>query len=485
MKMLDVLRRIFSAVGVTHPAQSTTSEWPTLQSLLRDLRIEPLLTDPQIARAAELLDEHHYLGAPNPVGERLWYAALAPDGQWLGVLLFTAASRRLRHRDEWIGWSDEQRRRRLPLVVNNSRFLLLPDKTSPNLGSAVLSRVAARLSDDWMERYHHPVLIVETFVDPQLFRGTVYKAANWTPLGLTQGNQRVSRDYYEPHDRPKQLFVRELTRNARRSLQAEHLKSSLAAVEAASLPRCTQRAGELKSLIAMFQQRVPEYRNRRRCTYPVHSLLGIMATAHLADAPRGQKDLEVFAKSLSQSQLKALGVGRDRQTGRYPSPDQTTFSRLMSNVDADIVEQVLIEWQRNIRGPVPEQETVAIDGKQPKHAGGHNVVTAVTSPSQHYLGCELVADKSNEIPAARKLIGRLDLDGKFVSLDALHSCQQTARQIVLEAGADYALTIKDNQPAIKRRIESRLPDPSSPLLSRSHTPAVTPGIAARKRNANR
>ena len=458
--------------------------WPTLQSLLRDLRVEPLLTDPQIGRAAELLDKHHYLGAPNPVGERLWYAAIAPDGEWLGVLLFTAASRRLRHRDQWIGWSDEQRRRRLPLVINNSRFLLLPDKTSPNLGSAVLSRVAARLSNDWLERYGHPVLVMETFVDPQLFRGTVYRASGWKELGHTQGNQRVSRDYYEPHDRPKLLFVRELARNACRSLQAEHLKPALAAVEAASPPRCTQRGGELKSLTAMFRQRVPEYRNRRRCIYPVHALLGIMAAAHLADAPRGQKDLEAFAQSLSQAQLKALGVRRDSKTRRFPTPDQTTFSRMMSNVNADIVEQVLLDWQQRIRGPVPEKEIVVIDGKQPKHAGGHNVVTAISSPSLHYLGCELVEDKSNEIPAARKLIVRLDLDGKLVSLDALHSCQQTARQIVLEAGADYALTIKDNCSAIKERIEARLPDPGSPLLPRKSTPDAPPSTAAKKRNAN-
>jgi len=469
---------------VTVSSQRPQSAWPTLQSLLRDLRIEPLVTGRQIGRAAELLDKHHYLGAPNPVGERLWYAASAPDGRWLGVLLFTAASRRLRHRDEWIGWSDEQRRRRLPLVVNNARFLLLPDQTSPNLGSAILSRVAARLSDDWMECYGHPVLIVESFVDPQLFRGTVYKAANWTPLGQTRGHQRVSRDYYESHDRPKLLFVRELARNARRSLQAEHLKPALAAVEAASMPRCTHNGKELKSLVAMFRERVPEYRVRNRCIYPVHTLLGIMAAAHLADAPRGQMDLEVFAKSLSQAQLKALGVRRGNKDRRYPSPDQATFSRLMSRVDADIVEQVLLEWQRRIRGPVPEKETVAIDGKQPKHAGGHNVVTAVTTPSQHYLGCELVADKSNEVPAARKLVGRLDLDGKLVSLDALHNCQQTAREIVLEAGADHSLTIKDNTPEIKKRIESQLPDPGSPLLSRTNTPVATPGIAARKRNAN-
>ena len=152
------------------------------------------------------------------------------------------------------------------------------------------------------------MLVVETFVDPQLFRGKVYLAAGWTPLGQTQGNQRVSRDYYEPHERPKLLFARELVRGACRSLQAEHLKPALVAVEAASSPRCTESSAELKSLSAMFRERVPEYRNRKCCIYPIHALLGIMTAAYLADAPRGQKDLEVFAKSLSQGQLKALGV---------------------------------------------------------------------------------------------------------------------------------------------------------------------------------
>ncbi len=467
-----------------HSAPNHPLEWPSRQDLLRDIRVEPLSTGEEIQRAGKMLAAHHYLGAPNPVGERLWYAVLDTDGQWVGLLLFAAASRRLRHRDQWIGWSDEQRRRRLPLVANNTRFLLLPGKTSPNLGSAVLSRVAARLGRDWQDRYGHPVLVVETFVDPQLFRGTVYLAAGWTPLGQTQGNQRVSRDYYEAHDRPKLLFARELVRGARRSLQAEHLKPALAAVEAAAAPRCTETPAGLKSLSAMFRERVAEYRNRKRCTYPVHALLGIMAAAYLADAPRGQKDLEVFAKSLSQAQLKALGVRRDTKTGRRPSPDQTTFSRMMSNVNADMVEEVLLAWQRRIRGPVPANETVAIDGKQPKHAGGHNVVTAIATPSQHYLGCELVEDKSNEIPAARRLISRLDLDGKLVSLDAMHSCQQTARELVLDAGADYSLTIKDNSPEIKRRIESKLPDPASPLLFRNSTPDAAPGTIARKRNAN-
>jgi hypothetical protein len=134
---------------------------------------------------------------------------------------------------------------------------------------------------------------------------------------------------------------------------------------------------------------------------------------------------------------------------------------------------------------------VAIDGKAQGGSTPHcpdeqkaQLVDAVSFPSGRSLGCALVEEKSNEIPAARQLIARLDLDGKPVSLDALHSCQQTARQLVLEAGADYSLTFKENTPELKKRLESKLPDPGSPLLSPKSTPAATPGTNAKKRNAN-
>ena len=86
-----------------HSAPNHPSEWSSRQNLLREIRVEPLCTSEEIQRAVELLDAHHYLGAPNPVGERLWYAVLDADGQRLGLLLFAAASRRLHHRDQWIG----------------------------------------------------------------------------------------------------------------------------------------------------------------------------------------------------------------------------------------------------------------------------------------------------------------------------------------------------------------------------------------------
>ncbi len=443
-----------------------------LSYLLKTLLVEPIYEQEQVLYAGKLLEEHHYLGDLKAVGERIYYAIRDEQGDWLGVLVFMSAARRLRFRDKWIGWSDEQRRRRLALVANNARFLLLPEKTVPNLGSAVLKRVLARLSNDWQERYDHPIEVVETFVDPSLFSGTVYTAAGWQELSLTQGHERKSRDYYQFHDRPKRLFVCALQRNSCRNLQAQTLKPSLAKVEAKVAARCTENSATLISLRERFEIVVPEY-HKYKCRYPVYALLSIMAVAHLSGAPRGQKDLAVFAKSLSQAQRRALGIRRDPTTKRYGAPDQSTFSRMMSKVDVDCVEQVMLDWQKQIRGKANEQELIAIDGKIPKHSGGKNVVTASTSPSQHYLGCEIVSDKSNEIPAARDLFKKLDLDNKMVSLDAMHTQIQTAGELVLEHGADYILSVKDNQPTLRSQIERLVEDPSSPFLNLRSKPDTT------------
>ena len=100
-----------------------------------------------------------------------------------------------------------------------------------------------------------------------------------------------------------------------------------------------------------------------------------------------------------------------------------------------------------------------VDGKEPKHGPGDAVLSAVTVPSQFYLGSALVDTKTNEIPVARQLFGNLDLAGRRLALDALHTQDQTARDLVLEHGADYLMTVKMNQPTLRQNIENRLPVP--------------------------
>lgn len=420
------------------------------QRILEQVGVRPIRLKEQ-ARCDRLLDRHHYLGAVRAVGERQYYVATTANGGWVAVLLFAAAAKHLRHRETWIGWTEEQRRRRLGLVVNNARFLLLPGRDIPNLGSRLLRLVTDRLSADWQARYGHPILAVETFVNPEQFQGTVYKASGWEELGTTSGWRRGGGDYYVRHGKPKRLFVKELRHGARRSLTAERLAPAYAVVEDKVAPRCTKNVKELRSLAGHFHN-VPEYRAWVE-SYPVWSLLTIMACAHWCGAPRGQKEVAAFARRMSPAQRRAVGIRRNRRTGKYPAPSQPTFCRLLKKVDALKVEEGLLAFQTQMRGPAPREEVVAIDGKEPKHSRGRQLLTAVCVPSQYYLGSEPVSEKTNEIPVARQLFGRLDLVGRLVGLDALHTQVETAQALTQEHGADYVLTVKDNQKGLKRTLK--------------------------------
>jgi len=449
---------------MSKPDRTTSA---AVSAALAELQVQPLPTSKTRARARRLLAKHHYLGDVRAVGEQLFYALTDARSDWLGVLVFCAASRRLRARDRWIGWSEEQRRRRLPLVVNHCRFLLLPHKTFPNLGSRALRLTLDRLSADWQERYGHPVVLVETFVDPEQFCGTVYTASGWEELGTTDGFGRVRRDFYVQHHKPKRLFARELCRRARRSLAADQLRPALAGVEAKTRPRSPQSPAQIRSLVEHLKT-LPDYR-KRIGRYPLWTLVALGLLAHLCGAPRGPKEWSLFAKGLSQVQRRALGIRR--QADGYPTPGATTFWRLLAQINADALEKVFLHVQAQIRGPAPPEELIVLDGKEPRHGGGHAVLTAVTVPSQHYLGSALVDQKTNEIPVARALFKRLDLDGRKVSLDALHTQDQTARELVLEHGADYLLTVKANQPTLRANIEKLVPAPPagfSPSGSHDH-----------------
>jgi hypothetical protein len=456
--------RFFSLWGMSEQFRKPR---PEEQKVLDQLQAR-LLQSEELKRCHKLLEEHHYLGSVKPVGERLYYVVTNQQDEWLGLLVFAAAAKHLKHRDRWIGWTDAQRERRLALVANNIRFLLLPDKTFPNLGTRSLRIVLARLSDDWQVAYGHPVLVVETFVDPDQFCGTVYTANGWQELGKTEGAGRHQRDYYVRHDKPKRLFVRELCRNARRSLQAEHLKPALAVVEARVGLRSRHSSKEIQSIVDYLKQ-APEYRARVE-SYPLWSLLAIYLLAVLCGAPRGSKDLAQFARKLSQAQRRALGIRR--RHGRYPAPSQPTFWRLLQEISGAELERVLLAVQEQLRGPAPKDELIALDGKEPKQGGGQSVLTAICVPSQYYLGSAMVDTKTNEIPVARQLFKDLDLKGRLVSLDALHTQTDTAREVVLEGGGDYLLTAKDNQPTVHQNIEKLLPAPKAdfpPLETDAHS----------------
>jgi hypothetical protein len=424
------------------------------QRILEQVRVRPLRADER-SRFMRLLDRHHYLGGLQPVGEQMLYVAVTARGGWVALLVFAAAAKHLKARERWIGWTPAQKRKRLSLIANNVRYLILPRWNLPNMGSRVLRLTTDRISADWQKQYGHPLAALETFVDPEQFQGTVYLANGWVELGRTSGYGRCPRDYYVRHDKPKRLFVKPLYKNAARSLQAEHLKPAFERVESKVRPRCELRVKELRPLTGHFRA-VEDFRQRFE-SYPLYSLLSIVACAHFAGAPCGPCDVAAFAADLSQPQRRALGIRRNRQH-RYPAPSAATFCRVLQKVDALKVEAAILAYQSQIRGPAPRTGVVALDGKEPKHSGGQHIVSAVNVPDLYYLGSEMVDTKTNEIPVARTLMSRLDLEGRLVGLDALHTQQETAREIVQEDGGDYLLTVKKNQPGIRQTLAKALAD---------------------------
>ncbi len=141
-----------------------------------------------------LMEEHHYLGYEQPVGEHLKYLVWA-QGRPIACAAWSSAPRHLGSRDRYIGWSGEARRRNIRFIAYNTRFLILPWVRVKHLASHILGRMAMRISDDWCRMYGHPIYFLETFVDPDRFRGTCYRAANWVLLGKTTGRGKQSNSY--------------------------------------------------------------------------------------------------------------------------------------------------------------------------------------------------------------------------------------------------------------------------------------------------
>jgi len=160
---------------------------------LAPLRIEVVKDKDLLVLFKCLLSCYHYLGFSRTVGENLKYLVFDEKDNPLACLLFGSAAWKILPRDNFIGWDVETRKANLHLLTNNMRFLILPWVKVPHLASHILGRVARRISSDWINRYNHPIYILETFVEKERFRGTCYQAANWIYVGETKGRSRNDR----------------------------------------------------------------------------------------------------------------------------------------------------------------------------------------------------------------------------------------------------------------------------------------------------
>ena len=166
-----------------------------------------------------LIEQHHYLGYTQPVGAHLKYLVSAGNRP-LACSAWSSAPRHLGCRDRFIGWSPEARRRNIRLLAYNLRFLILPSVEVPHLASHLLGRMARLVPEDWQRIYDHPVYFLETFVDPQRFRGTCYRAANWIMLGRTTGRGKADQTH-RPNRPIKEVWGYPLDRRFREWLSED------------------------------------------------------------------------------------------------------------------------------------------------------------------------------------------------------------------------------------------------------------------------
>jgi len=398
------------------------------------------------------------------LGQSLRYVAEL-DGQWVALIAFSAAALHLKAREQWLRWSPRQRARRLPLVVNNSRFLVLPERQRfPNLASRVLGLCLRRLSADWQGRWQHPVLVVESFVDESQYRGTCYRACGFEAVGLTKGFARASRDFYLEHGQPKQLYLRELRPNARRLLRQARWPAALAAYETQRAGPCPFRAPSLERLLDRFGA-LPDPRQAYRLRHRQRFVLACAAVATLMGAC-GYRAFENTCKKFTQRQLRALGCQRHEDDGRYYPPSDTTFQRVLKKLDAGAFAAHIGAW-------LSEQEVgalrqLAVDGKVLRGSGRKDgkplqLLSAVTHHLRLTLDQVAIAEKSNEIPALPPLLKKINPPpGVLITADAMHCQQESARFITQELGGDYLFGLKGNQSGILDKAQRLLAQQAFP-----------------------
>ncbi|MDZ7760637.1 MAG: DUF4338 domain-containing protein [Desulfovermiculus sp.] len=178
---------------------------PGISNKLRSVALECVSGTKSEVLWDDLVTAHHYLGYKKLLGYRLKYLAFIQERP-VAALSWSAPALTLKIRDQFIGWSDTIRRQYLGHVAANSRFVIFPWVNMPNLGSYILSQNLKRIRKDWMQAFHQDLWLVESFVDSRHFRGTVYKASNWTFLGTTRGYTKTG-STYTYHGRTKDIYV--------------------------------------------------------------------------------------------------------------------------------------------------------------------------------------------------------------------------------------------------------------------------------------
>ena len=473
-----------------HLSDNLINGMPPEPLLLEGITLR-LIEEHERERFDELLATKHYLKNANAVGRVLRYVA-EYQGQWVALVVFCSPALHLKLRDQWLGWKGRQVKERRHLVAQNARFLVLgaPGRW-PNLASRVLKLVCERLAQDWQEHFGYPVLAVETFVDPQRFRGTCYKAAGWQQLGPTQGYERDWQDFYTDTKHPKQLWVRTLGEAALEQAQAAELPPALADPQGPLPPACPVSTAQLDSLYQRFHKQMTDPRKARGVRHQLASTLTLIALA-VAAGCRGPHAISEFAQSLTHPQRRRLRCRPRRGPQRqYDVPSERTFRRILEKVDCEELKNVVVGWMAD--EDATELELAHVDGKVVKNAQpaparslAEQAEAADAEPSevpvelqkpkadkalmlanfqtsqQRLLDQVAVPRDSNEEWAVAAHLPKMDLAGVCLTADAAHTVKANCRQLTQGNGAEFFLFLKGNQPLALAKAEQLLPGDTPP-----------------------
>jgi hypothetical protein len=374
------------------------------------------------------------------------------DGTPVALLEWSSATLHNGPRDRWIGWDRETKGRRLRFAANNARFLMLPGRAGGvhNLASQVLSKSLRRLGSDFRALYGHPVVLVETFVDPLRFRGTCYRASNWEAVGETRGWSRSGVEYHY-HGRKKEVFLRPLHRRARAWLAGKESPLDEGSTMGTRMmldvsKLALEGEGGLFEVLGTIQ----DPRKPRGIRHSALSLLAIAATAVLAGY-RSMTAIGQWAEDLPEEIRRKLGCTRKNP------PEESTFRRLFARISAEEFDRKTSAWiarHQDLSGL-----GVAIDGKTLRGSGNGesrpaHLVSAVVHESGVVVSQIRVPEKTNEITSVEPVLMDLDVKGAVITGDAMFAQTAIAKHLVEEKGADYAFTVKDNQPTLRRSIEN-------------------------------
>ena len=456
-----------------------------------DVLVRPISID-EVGRFNALLDAHHWLGH-RLTGQVLRYVAEL-DGQWVCVAGFGSAALSCAARDKFLGWSRQQQYARLIHVANNQRLCVLPAGRRVNLASAVLARVLRRLSDDYLAVYGHRVLVVETFTDPARHTGTCYAAANFRPVGSTLGYRRSAGSYHH-HGNPKQVWVYPLHRNAAAVLSAPFDHPLLTRQEASvadlnALP--LSGPGGLPELL----EKLVDPRARRGIRHKISVTLAMVVAAGLSGCARSFRSVGDFVADLPQDALGRLGARWHPGKRRYVAPDEATIRRHVKMIDADHADRLVGAWLlglvrsgRLTAGQADNVIMIALDGKVLKGAWAElpdvkvKLFSALVHGEGVVIGQRKVPEHTTEVTQVMPLVDDIgaaspngDLSGLVFTADALHVHRDNLAKIV-ERGGDYLLTVKDNQPTLRRDLavlfpptppEAGIPPPHHTTHDRGH-----------------